>query len=299
MASQSTADHERETKADESTGADVLPRVKRAFGDGFAALLVGGTLLLGSLRTRGRGGRTALQGVAGLALIWVGLQQRRADDGTDLSIETDDEAGDGDVSAEAEAEVSMPLHNVDQQAKGNPRDVSKEPDIETAEDEGDIQFNREQETEPRQVPDLDEEEVGDPRQNDEMGDEADVEIDISEAAMADEPNEAAGPTSEQSQPTTTKDEDTVPEDGATITEDASDMQADPDDEPGDESEDEERETVESEGGAEIHTDTMEAGTMDIDEDDVTDPEDDLNEEPADSEQQSNPRLEDDESETEN
>lgn len=294
MASQSTAHPEEETSANEPAGTDVLPRVKRAFGDGSAALLAGTILLLGTLRARKRSGRPALWGVTGIALVGIGLQQRRMGEG-DLSVERDDGSDDDEVSDEAKAADTMPLHDVEQQAKGNPRDVSKEPDVDTAENEGDIQFSREQDTEPRQEPDLDDAGVGDPRQTDEMDDEADVEIDISKAAMADEPNEAAGPTSAQAQPTTTKDEDTVPDGETSTTEDASDKRVDPDDG----AESEERETVESEGGAEIHTDTMEAGTMDIDEDDVTDPDDDLNEEPADSEAQSNSRLEDDESEDEN
>lgn len=291
MKSQSTANHDLDASVDESAGIGVLPRVKRAFGDGSAALLAGGTLLVGALR-RERSGRTALQGLTGLTLLWVALRQRRVGGDGDISKEKDD----GDVSAEAEADANMPLHDVEQQAKGNPRDVSKEPDVETTEDEGEIRFSREQDTEPRQEPDLDEEDVGDSRQTDEMADEADVEIDISKAAMADEPNEAAGPTSAQSQPTTTKDEDTVPDDGVSISEDASDMQADSDDDSNDESDDghddvsddvsddDERETVETEAGAEVHTDTMEAGTMDIDEDDVTESDDDLNGEPEDSEE---------------
>lgn len=298
MSTESTTSHER-GESDEETAQGVLARAKRVAGNGSGALLAGGTLLAGALRARGRGGRTALQGLAGIALVGVGLKQRRAGD-EEIEDPSSKEHSDDDVSAEADAAIQ--LHDVDQQAEGNPRDVSNEPDVETHEDEGDIQFSDEQDIDPRKEPDLEDEEgVSDTRRND-VGEEeeAEVEVDISEAAMADEPNEAAGPSPKQAQPTT--------EDGETVPDDASELKVDPDDhevdesgaDDGDDSEGdgEDRETVESEGGSTVHTDTMESGTIDIDEDEVTDPDDDLNEEPADSDEQSSPRLDDGDDENE-
>lgn len=103
----------------------------------------------------------------------------------------------------------------------NPRGVSNEPDVatKTDPDEGPVQFNTDQDAGPRSKPHLDGASADDPRRHEE---EDGVDIDISEAALADEGSEATGPDPEQAQPAST--EGTEPE--PTPEEDVSHVQAD-------------------------------------------------------------------------
>lgn len=262
---------------------------------GTLALAGGAALLLRSVR-KGGGGRSAPGTLAGIALVAFGLRQRRGggdespvdavdDAGFDPETETSvDAGGGGDVSDDASAELERPATEVDS-GQESPRDPGT-PGAD--EDEGDVQFTHEQDEDVEPKPESDAAGAGDPR-HDVDSDEAGVEIDISEAAMADESGEAAGPTSQQSEPTSTRDDPTEPEgdDADAVTEDAEEKRVDPDEETG-----EDRDRTETEEGTTIHTDTNEAGTIDVDEDDVTDPDHDLNEEPAEADQQDPERLDD-------
>ncbi len=273
---------------------------------GTLAIALGVILLLGSLRKlRGGGRRGLVAAIAGLALVAVGVRQRRADgdyegdaldDDASMGRETETSVHDDDDS-ESSDDASTQLQRPDtpKHAGMNPRDVDEYPDAATGgEDEGDIQFTRDQDEGTEAKPEI--EGVDDPRLDEGTDDEAEVEIDISEAAMADEPAEAAGPTSQQSQPTATKDDDTTPEDidADVSSEDAAEKRVGPDDEAdggdeeaegeesgaeeadeageesGTEDEDDEVDEEADEGQVSVQSDTNQSGTMDVDEEDVTD-----------------------------
>jgi hypothetical protein len=178
------------------------------------AALAGGILLAGAAWTARRDRRRAgVLALGGGALLGVGIRQRRTEDGTSVASDeaterdgpepTGADAVASDVSAEARShrERSDVLH----QSETNPRGVSGEPDVEsvTAPDEGDVQFTTEQDAdEATPKPHLDGE-TEDTRLRDAdaletRGDH--VDINLSDAAMADEASEATGPTDEQSYP---------------------------------------------------------------------------------------------------
>lgn len=190
---------------------------------GSIAALTGFALLVNAARssTRTRG-RPAAQVLIGSALLGVGLRQRRSGAGGppvgDRGMAGQD-AGEKAVSDDATA--ARERHDVMHQNETNPRGVSDEPEVETTTgaDEGDVRFTEEGD-DPRPKPDLDDEDPADPRYNGES--EEDVEIDLSEATMADEASEATGPAPEQSQPAQV--EDTEPD--SSPPEDTSHVQAD-------------------------------------------------------------------------
>lgn len=300
----------RELREDERTDEESRSRARRAAStvasvneNGRLSLLVGGVLLARgawSLARSDRRGRALLQGVAGAALLAVGLRQRRSG--------VDEGSTGEDVSDEASAhrEGSTVLD----QDETNPRGTSGEPDVERQTDAGNVEFSDDQDLESGRKPGMDDEDsASDTRSDDE------AEVDLSEASMADEASEATGPSSTQAQPAQT--DDTEPErtseaDPATDQDTAGDDDPDPDADPGEATEeaasaepadvadeviegeidDDEREGVVTEGGATVHTDTNESDDMDIDVDDVTDPDDEMNTEPADSEEQSDSHLDD-------
>lgn len=154
------------------------------------------TLLGGALLARGiwsqRRARAVLHVLAGVGLMTIGIWKHRssADSADDEGVAVGDA---GTVEERAES------HQIDV----NPRDVD-ETDTDTASDDESIQFT--QGERPRSEPTLDDAVAEDPR----LDDEADTtEVDLSEAAMADEASEAVGPAPEQSQPAQT--ESTEPE----------------------------------------------------------------------------------------
>ena len=170
-----------------------LPRLRRLLSP---VVALSGVLLLvaaaGTAREDRR--RAAAYGLAGGALLGVWLRREAGDGPT-----TPDPAASEDVSAEAAAhrEQSKVLN----QSETNPRGTSGEPDVEreTDPEEGDVQFTTDQQ-EGGPKPGLsDEAGVEDPRRPDD-GDDDHVEVDLSEAAMADEASEATGPTTEQAYP---------------------------------------------------------------------------------------------------
>lgn len=213
--SESSESHRGTGETETSRGTRAISTLKRYGQNGSPAMLAGSVLLARAGRALLRGtGRAKTQALAGAALVGLAMRQRRSDRGR---------PGEKRVSDDAHAarERSDVLH----QDEENPRGTSSEPDVETVteEDEGSIQFTEEGE-ETRRKPHLDETDPKDPRYADDAS--GDVEIDISESAMADEASEAAGPTPEQAEPAQT--EDTEPE--SSPPEDASHMQADEPDE---------------------------------------------------------------------
>jgi hypothetical protein len=294
----------RELREDEDDGATGGTGAKRAAstvaslnGNGRLSLLAGGVLLARAVRSfrKSRSNtRPLLAGLAGAGLLAVGIRQRRSGGSeTDETKQEDDEAA-------APREQSGVLN----QSETNPRGTSGEPDVEVENRDGDVEFTEEQDIGPSHQPDLEDEAgVEDPRRD--QGDE--TEVDLSEAAMADEASEAVGPSTTQAQPAqtdTVEPERTSEEDSQELQQrNRTDEEPDPDADPGEATEeaaeadpanvadeiidgeidDEEREGVETEGGATVHTDTNESDDMDIDVDDVTDPGDDLHQETAGSE----------------
>jgi len=176
-------------------------------GDGTLASVVGGALFVHALWSRQGRGRV-LQAGLGVLLVGYGFQQHRSGSthSTKTAIDWDERGGTGTSEERAES----------QQDEVNPRGTSGEPDVETETDpdEGSVQFTEEGNGEPRSEPQLDEPSPDDPRLDE---DDGPTEIDLSEASLADEASEAAGPAPEQAQPTQT--EGTEPE--LTPTEDSS------------------------------------------------------------------------------
>jgi len=183
--------------------------------NGSIPLLAGGTLILRSIAGGDDIVRKTGQLAVGTALIGLGLRQRRRHRPMTAAEEL----------ANARGEMGTIDQRIDSHQGGvNPRGTDSEPAIDqkTDPDEGPIQFTDDQE-ESQSKPDLEEDSTGDPRTDDDDT----TEIDISEASLADEPNEAAGPSSVQSQPTQT--DSIEPEE--TPEEDSSHLQAEkPEDE---------------------------------------------------------------------
>ena len=149
--------------------------------------------------------RAAALGVAGGGLLagWVRRQGPPTANDPEAPEVTGERTGDGEVSDEAAAHLEQ--SKVLNQDETNPRGTSGEPDVETETDpdEGDVRFSTggDEGTEPK--PDLDGDAADDPRVPDGEAPETDddhVEVDLSEAAMADEASEATGPNPEQAYP---------------------------------------------------------------------------------------------------
>lgn len=179
--------------------------------DGTLPLIAGATLVARALRPSRS--NTLLHGLAGTGLVGVGLRQRRArtDHQADSADEPDVQTGSSEQRAESH------------QSETNPRGTDGEPDVatDTEADEGAIQFTEDQPDGSGSMPDLDEPADEDPR----LDDEATTEISLSEASLADEASEAAGPAPEQAQPTQT--DEIEPEE--TPEEDSSEKRVDPED----------------------------------------------------------------------
>ena len=181
--------------------------------NGTLPILTGAILLVDAVRSAGRNRRRAsLRAFAGGALLGAGLRKRRSSD--DASEAAGDESGayddtesvglgdeGGEISDDARAnrERSDVLH----ESETNPRGVSGEPDVETetAPDEGDVRFTTDQDENASPKPHLEGTDA-DPRraESDPETDDDHVEVDLSEAAMADEASEATGPDPEQAYP---------------------------------------------------------------------------------------------------
>lgn len=216
------------SESDRTDGNDRAGRVKR-LGSGLAsdgrigsiALLAGGALLARAARTVRRSRRrAATQGLLGTALLGVALRQRRsAAAGVGGDAESAGRRG-VEKTVSDEAAAARERNDVRTHSGTNPRGVadSFEGDAATEVSGGDVRFTTTAD-EPRSKPDLDDDVPSDPRYNE---DEEGVEIDLSEASLADEASEATGPAPEQSQPAQT--EGTEPE--SSPPEDASHVHAD-------------------------------------------------------------------------
>lgn len=165
--------------------------LRQRMTDGSLPLLLGVALLVRALLTRKNRTSALVQMLTGLALLSVGIRLRRSQRG-ESSSEHDDAIYRDKTGTTAERVESH-------QPETNPRGTDEEPAVETETepDEGTVRFSEEQIGGPQSEATLDEPDAGDPRH---AGDDI-VEVDLSEAAMADEASEAVGPTTAQSQPT--------------------------------------------------------------------------------------------------
>lgn len=192
---------------------------------GTLPLVGGGVFLVSALRAVASGRLRAIPyGLAGIGLVRYGLDRRRSSEdeqpfessledveGSTAGKETSDEAATATGGAEG--------REIDE--TGDLPDAAVPDD---ADDEGGsrVQFTTDEPGDreaTRATPDLDEG-AGDPRRTD----EDEVEVDLSQSAMAEEASEAAGPSHEQAQPTQT--DATEPEE--TPEDDASHMKVEPD-----------------------------------------------------------------------
>lgn len=195
--------------------------LRRRTRDGTIPLLAGATVFVRTLRARGNQNHTTGRSLVAASLIGIGIWQRRQRRATSTG-EHDVEHYTGSGTFDQRADSH--------QKDTNPRDTASEPDVETKTDpeEGSIQFTDEQKDGPQSNSDIDDT-SGDPR----IDDEDVTEVDISQASMADEASEAAGPSSVQSQPTqsdNTEPEETPEEDAPyPESEDTKADESDPDD----------------------------------------------------------------------
>ena len=196
MSNQSTETHRFEDRTidTQSRSMGATASIAERSTDGSLAILAGGTLLARALWSHRRI-RAVILALAGAALVGFGLRQRRSRDSNHQTGDT----GTVDHSVTGTSEQRVESHQDD----ANPRGTSGEPNVETktAPDEGSVQFTESQNEGLQSKPHLDEGDE-DPRLDE--GDEV-TEVDLSEASLADEASEAAGPVSAQAQPTQTDD----------------------------------------------------------------------------------------------
>lgn len=203
----------------DEAGEEVIGRVDRT-----SLSLVGGATLLGLAAVTRRRRVAVLEAIAGGVLLAMGLRRWTRDAGRGEGVAeeatTVDEADvDKDVSDEAHAATVE--HDAIQEQRADVADPAEDPEVSASGVEpGDDVSYTEEGDEPRSKPDL-EADAEDPRRT--TGD--DVEVDVSDASIADEPGEATGPDPEQSQPAET--EGTEPE--PTAEEETESVDADLDD----------------------------------------------------------------------
>ncbi|QCC59259.1 hypothetical protein NP511_12600 [Natrinema thermotolerans] len=238
---------DREELVDPESG---LTAASDALGGGTLSVLGGGLLLAAAVRSLAANRRRAIPlAVAGGALAGYGLRRRRssAESGGVPDIEGGTDGKDVSDAASAAAERVDSSRESEIEGDG---EITADRGIDDPADSGSrIEFTDEPDEDPSQSrPDLGADE-GEPRR--ETGTD-EVEVDVSDTAMADETSEATGPDPTQAQPTQTA--ETEPE--ASPAEDASEMKVEPPDD--DESE--------SETDDEAATDNAEATDDEADED---------------------------------
>lgn len=176
-----------------ATSSTIIDRT----GGELPALLASGIMFLRAVQLAAKDRRRAIvSSLVGIALLGVGLYQRRSVDNVPPTANESKHVSD---EARAHREQADVLH----QSETNPRGTPGEPDVDTRPDEGNVQFTTEQDEGAKRKPDLDHADEDDsrrPDQDDPVTDDDHVEVNLSEAAMADEASEATGPTPEQSYP---------------------------------------------------------------------------------------------------
>lgn len=189
---------------------------------GALSMAGGAVLLLWAVQSLARRQLRAIpKAIAGVGLLRVGLRKRRASERSTFEPDVLDEES-AKTSDEAHTAATRETPDPGEQPREDPASDAETAD--TEDEDGKIEFTHDEagdREEPRSKPDLDAE-AEDPRRDE---DDEEVEIDVSESALADEASEAAGPSPEQAQPSQT--DATEPEE--TPEEDASDMKVEPDD----------------------------------------------------------------------
>lgn len=215
MTPQFTETSERDERNDGTAADRTISAVKKRVSIGSAATFLGGVTLLGTLPNgRTSRARRIAGGLVGVGLIALGVRQLRAERTPD-GAEVDGDAGstghdDAKVSddAHAEAEQDLGAQRVADESQSvyesdgepNPRGMTDRSDVEGEEaQEGDIHFVEGEQPDQHRETHLEGDDAHDTRLHPESDDES-TEVDLSEAAMADEISEAAGPHPEQSYP---------------------------------------------------------------------------------------------------
>jgi len=195
-----TPESDEESKSSQSSAVDTL---KKRTTDGSIPLAVGAILLVRALGSSRQTEKIDGQVLVATALVGLGLRQRRRHSmtGSDTADESNHHTGTGTSEQRADSH----------QGDSNPRGIVGEPTTESDSDTESIQFHEGQIDENPSA-EAGAKSTGDPRIDDEI-----TEVDLSEASLADEASEAAGPSSVQSQPTQTDEiepEETPEEDSA-------------------------------------------------------------------------------------
>lgn len=200
-----------------SARARIAGSLKQRSKDGTIPLVAGAALFAGALRARAGRGTVGGRILAGAALIGIGVRQRRHH----RTVAEPDAVGGPSHSGTGTYEQRADSHRGDK----NPRGTATDPDVEQTgtSEQRSVQFTEHQDGAPSS-PDIESGSTGDPRT-----DEAETTVDLSEASLADEASEAAGPSSVQSQPTqtdATEPEETPAEDSGTGNDRDSETEAD-------------------------------------------------------------------------
>lgn len=206
MSAHSTETSSGENADSQSKVNQALSTIRKRGQDGSVAMLVGGAMLAWALTIRRKSkGQTTLLALTCLAVLGIGMRQRRTkqteedqwdeEDKKKISDEAHAEAKQ-DLGAQRDADESQSVYQ--SETEPNPRGMSDRSDIQT-DDGGDIDFVEGKDPDIHRETHLEDDNVHDPRLHPESDDER-TEVDLSEAAMADEASEAAGPHPEQAYP---------------------------------------------------------------------------------------------------
>lgn len=213
MTAQLTETSGREKSNGWSRADQAISAIKKRGQNGSLAMLLGGITLLRALtRTETSKARLLAKVMAGGVLFAIGVGQLRAERTAD-NVETDAETrwtgnGETEVSDDAHSEAKQDLgaarnadetQSVDQsETEPNPRGMTDRSDVEE-DQKGDIHFVEGEQPGEHRETHLEDEDAHDTRLHPDSDDHP-TEVDLSEAAMADEVSEAAGPHPEQSYP---------------------------------------------------------------------------------------------------
>lgn len=202
-------DTERSSTAAESTGEQagqggLRARAMTQVKNGRLPMAVGAIMAVRGVRGMlSKEGSGLAQTVAGLGLLGFGLRRRSRDESSmiDIPLGGDDD----DVEDDVPGSETVALRAQSNRPGKNPRDVDDESDAPATHDpdQGAVQFETDEGDDLERKPHIDDIDPKDPRYPDEGDPETDdehVDVDISESALADEPNEAVGPDEEQAYP---------------------------------------------------------------------------------------------------
>lgn len=187
---QQATDYDDAQPEEQATESNLGGRLKHRASDGSLALLAGSVLLVGAVRSGGRTVRRLVQGGMGAAFIAIGIRQRSTDSSSAIPSEPDEGIAER-FEKRARRQILGPNHESVSAPAGQEQHGT-----------GEAQAD-EIHADPRQG------ENGTAKAG--MESDSDADIDLSEAATAEEPGEAVGPSPEQAQPTETDGPETQPD----------------------------------------------------------------------------------------